>query len=89
MKFYEVDANQSKELSNMLHKKDIYDNQAFLITGIKKSYKILIFLYNDHLFYLFPVPKPHAGVIVVGTQAITYFNPNYEAIQKSPSFLCV
>lgn len=37
------------------------------------------------------VPRPHGGVIVVGSQAITYVNETYanpnECVQKSPSFL--
>jgi DNA damage-binding protein 1 len=67
LKVYELELESNKELSNLLWKKDINDNHAFLIS----------------------VPSPHTGVILVGSQAISYFNPNYEPVQKSPNFLTV
>lgn len=76
LKIYEVETN-AKELGNIMVKKDIHDNQAFLIA----------------------VPKPYAGVIVVGSQAIMYVNGKSNDggnnssssggsnVHKSPSFL--
>jgi hypothetical protein len=57
----------NKEFSNLIWKKEINDNQAFII----------------------PVPEPCEGVIIVGTQSISYLNANNEFLQKAPHFLAV
>ncbi len=85
-KAYETD-HRSKELVQILWKKDIFDTQAFIIPGRKKN----LISYLSFSFFFSLVPEPCLGALVIGTETIYYFhnNNNNEQIQIAPSVLKV